>query len=279
MEAAILPFTPVADGQTLAWLRVAVRSLRSLSPDERKLRRKVLAAAETVGEPLLADDVETRAQLDQRIDEMVVAVDLDDLWRWALPRLPRMLKDAAVDPEATEFDPVVDKVLGPSSRLVLAQGALFARHAASALLTLMQSLEPLDEDGKPTREPEAILLASLEGVPPVIEIVRDDKIPLRARETALDGLRANVAMLGIIRAIDKKQRIEPWLALALSERFTRGQKQLLRLYAGLPHAQVPESVLPRSEWILEADLEAEQAEWESHVTGLARADDGPPDDV
>lgn len=82
------------------------------------------------------------------------------------------------------------------------------------------------------------------------------EIPAELAECLFHALRATVCIVAIARAVISEQRVEPWLARALTDRFLESTKQHLRMLASFPGIIVDEAIVPHSERF---DLEAIEA--------------------
>lgn len=84
---------------------------------------------------------------------------------------------------------------------------------------------------------------------------------------ALAGaFRAGLVLLALGRAAESAESIEPWLALALVERFVAGVHAHLRLLAAYPGVSVPDDVLPAEDRLDLARI------FERHARARAHAD-------
>jgi len=72
-------------------------------------------------------------------------------------------------------------------------------------------------------------------------------LPAEIAECLFHALRATVCIIAIARAVIGEQRVEPWLARALTERFLDSAKQHLRMLASIPGIVVDEAIVPHAE--------------------------------
>ena len=72
-------------------------------------------------------------------------------------------------------------------------------------------------------------------------------VPAELAECMFHALRATVCIIAIAHAVIGEQRVEPWLARALTERFLESARQHLRMLASLPGVIVDDAIVPHTE--------------------------------
>ncbi|HEX4420316.1 MAG TPA: hypothetical protein VH165_20510 [Kofleriaceae bacterium] len=82
------------------------------------------------------------------------------------------------------------------------------------------------------------------------------ELPAELAECLFHALRATVCITAIMRAVIGDQRVEPWLARALVERFLDSAARHLRMLASIPGIVVDEAIVPRAERLDLATIEA-----------------------
>jgi hypothetical protein len=73
------------------------------------------------------------------------------------------------------------------------------------------------------------------------------ELPAEFAESLFHALRATVCLIAIARTMLEQQRLEPWLARALTERFLDSVRHHLRMLASFPDIAVDEAIVPRAE--------------------------------
>ncbi len=91
-------------------------------------------------------------------------------------------------------------------------------------------------------------------------------LPAELAECLFHALRATVSIIAISCAVIGDQRVEPWLARALTERFLESAKQHLRMLASLPGIVVDEVIVPHAERLDLAAIEVRHR----HARDVAR---------
>ena len=81
-------------------------------------------------------------------------------------------------------------------------------------------------------------------------------LPAELAECLFHALRATISIIAISCAVIGEQRLEPWLARALTERFLESARQHLRMLASLPGIVVDEAIVPHAERLDLAAIEA-----------------------
>lgn len=209
-------------------LRAAVE-VQQATLEEQEVLHLIEYVTSTIGRPVLAasdmDDLDD--QLDALIGSDALLASIQYLLAQHLPLFkttepPSMKRFAAVALDSlgaaqarllTEAQPMLDAWLD-------AQRQGFTRYAA--------------EVGTSTERRREIDLASAE-------------LPPELAESLFHALRATVCIIAIVRAVVGEQRVEPWLARALTKRFIESAKKHLRMLASLPEIVVDEAIVPRVE--------------------------------
>jgi len=220
------------------WLAALWRDLRravenaTATKEERELLLLLDYATSKLGDVLLgATDLD---DLDDRLDALL---DDPDVFHWnalATGLASAMVARPAVPAEA--FASACEPLVGPTPARVLVNAAplldawMRAQHMA---------LSTIDADM--TRE----AAHAVEALGPAI--LTSPTVPAEVSSALAGALRAGLVLLALERAAQSAKSIEPWLALALVERFVAGVHAHLRLLAAYPGVSVPEDVLPASD--------------------------------
>jgi hypothetical protein len=113
----------------------------------------------------------------------------------------------------------------------------------------------------------------------------DSTIPSDVRLAFLERLESSASLLGIFQAMVCRTRVEPWLALALAEKFRDGLRAHLCLLAamstslGIPEGLIPETLVPRSARLDLGALERRRQAADDRLNALANAADIAPGGV
>lgn len=217
----------VGGGSTTTWFSLFMRWLRrALSAGEEPQLEAMRSLAGQLGEPLLA--ATSRDDLNDRFDAAFVRPEAQALYRLVAPRLTVDALASLAIP--VEPPPELVHALGDgaaaivtrSGPLVAAYAAILARIVAEEGSEMFTSMEQVDWS----------------------EFFSRPGIHSTVKRAVLGGLRSSMAFLGIEHATFQRQRLEPWLALALAETCRDGLYTQACLIASLPGIQMPESIVP-----------------------------------
>lgn len=153
---------------------------------------------------------------------------------------------------AAEADRLVDVMFDALSQIVLA-----AEQHASAGLPVSLTFDAIDPD-----DPLALLSTAAPAVGSAL----------------LNSFRMNVLVLALIDA-RTRDRIDPWLAHALAERFVRSLKSYLALLTALPYVSIPSEAFSMSERLNLEQIEVKHAKSIAAVAEFMRAADASGKDV
>jgi hypothetical protein len=214
----------------------------SLPEEERALAELAIEAAGRVGAPVL--EASTLEDLRQRVGQAACTEDLAKFSQKAAELLTiGMIEEASTRLEPSE---ALDDVLGSGPARKLKDFYRLVSVAASVLFQILASA---------VQQGSAVAVGATG-----LELVYDNRVPQRARECVLQGMRADVYVLAIVQAVAAGKRLDPWLALAIVENLVACQRDRVRLLASLPGVAVPEDVISVAERI-----DFDQAERESEA--------------
>lgn len=241
-EIAPLDATPFAG--VVPWLVSLWRKLRATveghqaTNEEQRVLHLIEYVTSTIGGPVLAaSDVD---DLDDRLDSIIGSEALLGSTQYLLAQhLP--LFETAEPLTTTRIATAVSDSLGAAQARALteAQPMLDAWLSAQRQGIARYTAEMSTRTGR-RRDPD---LASPE-------------LPAEVAECLFHALRATVCILAIARAVIGEQRVEPWLARALTERFLESARQHLRMLASIPGIVVDEAIVPHAERLDLAAIEA-----------------------
>jgi hypothetical protein len=233
VELAPIDATPFAG--VVPWLVSLWRKLRAAvevhqaTNEEQQVLHLIEYVTSAIGSPVLA--ASNVDDLDDRLDVLIGSESLLASIQYLLAQ-HLTLFDTAEPPSTTRVAAAVGDGLGA---------------AQARLLTDAQPM--LDAWLSAQRQGIARYAAETStwaGRRPGFDLASPDH-PAELAECLFHALRATVCILAIARTVFDEQRVEPWLARALTERFLESVKQHLRMLASIPGIVVDEAVVPHAE--------------------------------
>jgi hypothetical protein len=224
------PFAGVVPWLVSLWrkLRAAVE-VHQATNEEQQVLHLIEYVTSAIGRPVLAaSDVD---DLDDRLDSLIGSEALLASIQYLLAQ-HLTLFETAEPPSTTRIAAAAGDDLGA---------------AQARLLTEAQPM--LDAWLSAQRQGIARYAAEMStwaGRPRELDLASPD-LPAELAECLFHALRATVSIIAISCAVMGEQRVEPWLARALTERFLESVKQHLRMLASLPGIVVDEAIVPRAE--------------------------------
>ena len=231
-----LPTLDQPTGELGFWagvVEVLARFVRGALLTEEEERRLHIAAFAglRLGDPLL--HAESVDDLDDRIDAAIQDPELGRLSAFGF----RSAQGPGPSEGAAEhaIAPALADVFGAGALRRLEEGDVLATAIARATGQRWGRIEraAILQSPAPRDEPLAFLA--------------DPGVPAQVAEALLGGLKAAACLTAITQASLLRRRLQPWLALALAERWVEGQRAFLRLLASMPGVTVPEAILPAGE--------------------------------
>lgn len=222
----------------MPWLAALWRDLRravenaSATKEERELLLLLDYAASKLGDVLL--NATDRDDLDDRLDALL---DDPDVFHWNA--LATRLASAVVTRPpvpADAFASACESLVGPTPARELMNAAPLLDAWMRAQHLVITTMDP---------EISRDAAHAVDAMGPAI--LTSATVPAEVSLALAGALRAALVLLALGRAAESKRSIEPWLALALIERFVAGVRAHLRLLAAHPGSGVPDDVLPASE--------------------------------
>lgn len=213
-----------------------VRGALLTDEDERRLHLAAFAGSRLGHAILRAESVD---DLDDRIDAAIQDPELGRLSALGF----RSSGGQALSRPATEprIAPALAGVFGHGALGRLEEGDRLAGVIAAAAAQLRTRMDP------------ATLVPGAERGAEPLAFLSDPGTPVEVAAGLLGGLRAAACLAAITQASLLRQKLVPWIALALAERWVEGQWALLRLLASMPGVTLPETLVPPEEKL---DLEA-----------------------
>jgi hypothetical protein len=224
------PFASVVPWLVSLWrkLRAAVE-VNQATNEEQQVLHLIEYVTSAIGRPVLAaNDVD---DLDDRLDALIGSEDLLASIQCLLAQ-HRTLFEAAEPPSTTRVAAAAGGRLGAAQARLLteAQPMLDAWLSAQRQAIARYAPEMIPWAGR-RRD---------------LDLASPD-LAAEIAEGRFHALRATVCIIAISCAVIREQRVEPWLARALTERFLESAKQHLRMLASLPGIVVDETIVPHSE--------------------------------
>ncbi len=223
-----------------ALLRRAIRPLL-LSPRERELMKLIEFAAARLGEPLLGST--DQADLDVRLDAAIADPALEHTAVLMLGGVtPDLLSDV---PSPDEWAADVARAYGAGCEAKLREGA----HLAGASIDVVRRLFEAARGPEPDESVDVGRLR--QSIESITSILRDPFLHPETTQLVIDSQKAIPCLLAVYQVAvfpgAGRQVPEPWLKLAIADRWVEGQRAGLRVLASLPGLGVPESVIPSSD--------------------------------
>lgn len=234
MPAALVPRSAV--GFVAGLVEFVKRALRNLalSDEERNLLNLATYIGVKVGAPLLS--AQSVDDLDDRIDKLIEGPELLKQAEFGL----RVLSDDAFQAAMKRDRVLPADVFGAFGKgevlRSLEEGDRLALEIFSAVWQL-KALLPATVD----------LASGPLGEPDPMGFLADPRVPVPVAEAYLGSFQAAACQAAVMQALITGQRPEPWLALAIAERWVKGERAFIRLLASMPGVSVGEDVVPMSE--------------------------------
>jgi hypothetical protein len=240
-----------------AWGASLARRMRALamSPAERELLETLERASERSGRPLL--EAADASNLEQRLETVVVDPEFHRFNSEALRRFPfgdleLLAEDLSPPPEA------LVEAIGAGPAKVVSEAMPLAGACVSVLA------QALVELGRQRFIAEASTIAD-----DPMRLYANPHLHSRVKAGVLEGALSSAAFLGIAHAVFSKRKPEPWLALALAERYRNGLREYLRVLASLEEVSVPKELMPPNERLDMRALQREVDEANERIERLA----------
>lgn len=216
------------------WIDLILRRVRhALMTDEEKHTLELAEfGAAAFGRPLLeASDLD---ELDNRLDMLLESSELAAYYVQILSRLP---------PKKDEPQPTLPVTAQDIASLGIGASESFAAALNLSVRILqirpqlIQRIEPIQT----TQVIHSIRDANL------LSLCLDRSVPSEIGLILFKWFCAELCSLAFCEMVMSKRRVEPWLALAIADRWVDGAQKYLRLMASFPGVDVPVEWVPQSE--------------------------------
>jgi len=209
-------------------LRAAVE-VDQATTEEQQVLHLIEYVTSAIGRPVLAaSDVD---DLDDRLDSLIGSESLLASTQYLFAQ-HLTLFETAEPPSTTRVAAAAGDSLGAAQARLLTE--------AQPMLDTWLSAQPQEIARYATE------MSTWAGRRRDLDLASPD-LPAELAVGLFHALRATVCIIAIARTVIGEQRVEPWLARALTERFLESAKQHLRMLASLSGIVVDEAIVPPSE--------------------------------
>jgi hypothetical protein len=223
-----------------------------MSEAEKKVRDALLEAAPSLGGPIL--NASDRADLIDKLDASIGDPMLGTWIRETVPLFPTLLAEGGASAKGVQD--ALEEILGAGAARPIEEFSRFADATAVAITRLCE-LHGVD------------IASAAVDFPDPSAALADPTLPSDIARFILGGFRVQVLTLAIVEAERRKNKLAPWLGLAIAEELLNNIRPSIRLFASLPGADFPEEILPSAERLDLAALQAEVREASEAFHGLA----------
>ena len=233
--------------------RLLSRKLSRISKEQAVLLERLAEVAQLVGTELLA--ATSLDDLDARIDAAIERRDIAARLNAVAATAAQVDDSTAQTSKLAPGDLDLTHVLGEGQAPLLREAERLLGAVHDAYVGIRRIADQLALAGVSVSLPER----------PVNEedplaFLSDPEIPPAVSSAMLGAAVATVSLLAIYHAQQIGERLEPWLAHTITQRFVVGLRKQVTLLASLPIVSIDPEVVPLSERIDIAKLEEEHRE-------------------
>jgi hypothetical protein len=246
----------------------------SMSRVEQEFWKMALEAARVVGAPILeATDLH---DLQDRIEVASVSPALERFSVEAAQMLTIAALTKAVN-RTNQIDIELIRTLGEGPSRVIAQAWPLQIAEVHAFLKFIADQGSHNAESYGTETP----IASAPGFTAdgLSTLAYASDIPSEVRLAFLARMEATAAFLSISHAMFHRTLLQPWIALALAERYRDGLHASLAIWASIFPDAVPESIIPASERMIPEAIARRTEEANITLLALVAQADAAPDGV